>query len=202
MFPKNIITYVIICFVAALSPGPGMLALIHHSVNYGFKKSFPLIIGMQVGLLIAAVFAGSGIGIIITSSQQLYFLFKLIGGGYIFYLGLKIIVISFQEIKGKHPSMHHENTKSIFIKGVFLACANPKTVVFFMALLPPFINPKGLIIQQIAILVVLLMLSTLIVHCFYGYTSEIASLYVNKYIKTLNVVTGCFFIILSVFIIH
>lgn len=202
MFPKNIITYVIICFVAALSPGPGMLALIHHSVNYGFKKSFPLIIGMQAGLLIAAVLAGSGIGIIITSSQQLYFLFKLIGGGYIFYLGLKIIVISFQKIKSKHLSMHHENIKSIFIKGVLLACANPKTVVFFMALLPPFINPKGLIIQQIAILVALLMLSTLIVHCFYGYISEIASLYVNKYIKILNIVTGCFFIILSVFIIH
>lgn len=197
MIQNNLITYIFICFIAAISPGPGMLALIHHSMNYGLKKSIPLIMGMQIGLLIAAIIAASGIGIVITSSPKFFFVLKIAGSMYVLYLGVKIIFNSLKSRSNVFSDMVVKKNHS-FIVGILIAVANPKTIVFFLAILPQFTNNTQSFLYQMITLILLLMFTTLLVHIFYGTTAQAASLYVYKYMKYINLITGCFFILLSI----
>lgn len=193
-------TYFMICLVAATAPGPGVLALLHHGMNYGLKRSIPLILGMQSGLAVAGVVAGSGIGLIIFSSPTLSVWFHLAGGGYLFCYGVIIFKSTVKSPVQQRPTRDHASYAG-FLQGLLVACANPKTVLFFMAVIPAFLEGSEFIWYQISSLVGLLMVVTLIVHVVYGHAAEVVAHYVTRYLSTLNRVTGLLFISLSLPII-
>ena len=88
-----------------------------------------------------------------------------------------------------------------FFQGLLVACANPKTVLFFMAVIPAFLEGTEFIWYQISSLVGLLMMVTLIVHVVYGHAAQVVAHYVTRYLSTVNRVTGLLFMVLSLLII-
>ena len=191
-------TYVMVCLVATTAPGPGILALLHHSINYGLKQSLPLILGMQGGLIVTAGVAGSGIGLIIFSSPDLSLWFHLAGGAYLFYYGTRIFNAPVRPavLQGKTDTGY-----TGFWQGLLIACANPKTVLFFMAVIPAFLEDPAFFWTQFSVLVGLLMGVTLSTHIVYGYAAEVVAHYVTRYLAIVNRVTGLLFMGLALLII-
>ena len=193
-------TYLLVCFTAATAPGPGVLALIHYSLNRGVWRSIPLMLGMQVGLLVAAVVAGSGIGAIVFASPSLFWWFSLAGGGYLCYYGVAIILPTLRAAIWQPPMKHIPGNG--FLVGILIALANPKTIFFFMAVLPQFLEGSAAFWMQISQLAWTLMVVTLIVHLFYAYVAQWASTVIMRYVGTINRFVGLAFLALGLSIIY
>ncbi|MGB5793830.1 LysE family transporter, partial [Poseidonibacter sp.] len=66
------LTFAIATFVVSLSPGVGAVVSMNYGLKYGLKKSYPAILGLQVGYLIQAFVVVVGLGAIITKSVMVF----------------------------------------------------------------------------------------------------------------------------------
>ena len=191
------LTYVVVCATAAIAPGTGVLALLYHSLNYGWQRSLSLIFGMQTGLVVAGVIAGSGIGALVFTSPQWFWFFSLVGGTYLTWYGAMIFKSTLRT-----PSIPQDTIECVtsngFWLGLLIALANPKTILFFLAVIPSFIENTVRPWGEIAMLAGTLMVVTLVVHLFYAYSVQVIAPYVGRYLGTMNRMTGLLFMAVGI----
>ena len=66
---ENWTLFVAVCLVASMTPGPGILSVITHSVYHGTKNSIPIILGILSGLFLLSIMAVMGLGVLLESSK-------------------------------------------------------------------------------------------------------------------------------------
>jgi len=149
------ITNWLIYFVAVLgltlTPGPnGLLALTHGAI-YGSKKTISTILGGSAGFATVIGLSMFGIGALLAASAQLLIVMKFLGGAYLIWLGIQV---------WRSPSLGDTRSQalgevsnvSLFRQGALAALTNPKGILFFVAFLPQFIDPKISLIGQFAVM--------------------------------------------------
>ena len=195
---ENWILFVTVCLVASMTPGPGILSVITHSVYHGTKKSIPIILGILSGLSLLSLMAVMGLGILLESSKTLFIWLQYLGAAYLCIIGIKIF-------KSKTPlptESCSEKQKASLIKlyfqGIGVSLVNPKTIGFFSALFLPFINPNGNVFSQFTVLLLTLLGCSTFSLFFYSIGAQIISPAIEKYINAFNKITGGCFIGLSV----
>lgn len=145
----------LIYFVAVLgltlTPGPnGLLALTHGAI-YGSRKTVATILGGSVGFAAVIAMSMFGIGAILAASAQLLIAMKFFGGAYLIWLGIQVWR-SPSLGETKLQSAINVSSWSLFRQGALAALTNPKGILFFVAFLPQFINPKLPLISQFAVM--------------------------------------------------
>ena len=131
--------------------------------------------------------AALGLGAAIIASHTLFTLIKWIGAAYLVYLGVQMIiplikrylnrknadgqVIDLEEASQQVKNIKQDFRRS-FWKGFVLQGSNPKNIVFFVAILPQFINPEAHVASQLFILGVVSVLLELPILAFYGLASS------------------------------
>jgi threonine/homoserine/homoserine lactone efflux protein len=145
--------------IYTLSPGPAVLLSVTNSIMHGFLKSIFSSFGNIIGIFIVSSVAVLGLGAILQTSVLLFTLLKLFGAVYLIYLGIRqwrskqnIFMKnfnSFQADRGKLKS---------FIQGLIVAISNPKSILFFTALFPQFVDISRPIAIQFFILTMTFML--------------------------------------------
>lgn len=194
--------YILTCLFAALSPGPGMIAVISYGANHGLRKTLPLMYGLLIGLTIVSMVAASSIGVIIQTSATLFSLLKYAGSMYIAFLGIKILWAPFKEIDVRSEKLPIKSNIQLISQGIVLASANPKTLLFFSSLIPLFIDPKMSTFNQMSVLTFLLLICTFLVHLFYVKLMSMASkIFLKDKLLLLNKLTGIIFVLLAVMIV-
>lgn len=147
----------ILLFTAAallmnLSPGPANFYVMARTIAQGTSAGLAAVAGLAVGGLLHVVAAVLGLSVLFTYSPLAYTALKIIGAGYLVYLGLGYFRIRFLNRKGtKHsePGVNKREehlkleTKKIFMQSVIIEASNPKTALFFLALLPQFVAPEA-----------------------------------------------------------
>lgn len=103
----------------SISPGPVNLTILSTGVNYGFKRSFPLVSGATVGFTILLTAVGLGISNLMAQAPLFYELLRYVGTGYMCYMGYKIIV-SRPEIEFKEEQLPR------YRHGFLMQWLNPK----------------------------------------------------------------------------
>ena len=193
------VTYFIICVVVATAPGPGVMTVLHHSLNHGLKRSLPLILGMQVGLALVALIAGSCVGMLIPLAPVLPQWFGVVGGGYLCYLGVALLQSS-HTTSPRSSLIDHETDQLGFVQGLLVASANPKTLIFFVAVVPAFLEETAFTWAQLSLLAGTFMLVTLIVRMGYGYAAEDVSRYLTRHAYWLKRTAGVLFILAGLYV--
>ena len=89
MDAHSILTYTLVAAIAIASPGPATLVALHNSVAYGAKSTIWSSLGNVSGLFCMSAAAMLGLGALIASSEWIFNAVKIIGAGYLFYLGAK-----------------------------------------------------------------------------------------------------------------
>ena len=126
----NFIGLIIFTVIILITPGPAVISTLYSGINYGYKKSFPYILGMVSGYCINLSLGVLGLGLIVKNAQ-LYIGFKYLMFAYIFYLAYKIAFSS--ALKEGHTS------KPLgFFKGVLLNVLNPKAYVAALSSISQF----------------------------------------------------------------
>ncbi len=77
-------------FTTSITPGPNNMMLLASGVNYGFRRTLPHLLGVEVGFGSLILFVGLGVGAILLAEPRLYLVLKVLGGGYLLWIAWKI----------------------------------------------------------------------------------------------------------------
>src|SRR5881227_2221180 len=136
----------------SISPGPAVLYVLSQAIRRGPAKSVWASGGILSSNAMYFALSATSLGAVIVASYKLFFLIKWIGAAYLVYLGLanffgKTSVLSLPEEK-----TNSRTGWRILRDGFFLQAANPKALLFFIAILPQFIDARHNVALQIFIL--------------------------------------------------
>ena len=146
MFPTfNTISVVFLTGLAMSAiVGPSMLYILSRSVNQGHKAGFVSSAGLAVGGILHAVLAALGISVLISYIPGAMTGIEIFGAIYLVYLGVGIIREKDQPADKTVASAQTEiPMNKIFFQGITVELFNPKTVLFFLAFLPPFVDQSS-----------------------------------------------------------
>ncbi len=153
-------------------PGPDIIYVIMQSITNGKKYGIVTALGLVSGIIIHTTLIAFGIAAIIQRSEVLFFIIKLFGAMYLFYLAYKTFKNS-SEIHLDGEKILKRPLFALYKQGFIMNLLNPKVVIFFLAFFPGFIvESKGNITWQIYILGLLFMLQAFIVFSFVSIVSD------------------------------
>lgn len=140
-----------IAFLAAASvmlliPGPTILLVIGQSLGGGRRAALPLVAGVALGDLVAMTLSLAGLGALLAASAMLFSVLKWAGAAYLVYLGVKLWRAPVGEAA---PLPGRAAWKQAFL----VTALNPKSIAFFVAFVPQFVDPAWPFLPQAAILV-------------------------------------------------
>jgi threonine/homoserine/homoserine lactone efflux protein len=122
--------------IAVVIPGPGVTAVVARALGGGFAGAVPMVIGILVGDLIYLVFAIFGLAAIAAWFGPVFVVIKWAGAAYLLY-----IAWTFWTAKpgAEQIAARREDGWKTFLSGLALTLGNPKTIIFYLALLPTLI---------------------------------------------------------------
>ena len=168
--PSRLWEYLIATILIILAPGPSVLFTIARAIAWGRVAAIATVIGNAAGMLLVSVLVALGIGPILQRSEILYNGIQWAGGAYLIYLGYAAIAASkvdaadMQKTVGGKPSFF-----TSVRNGFWVGVLNPKSVVFFAAILPQFIDQeKNNVTAQLLLLGAIFALIALISDGSYG----------------------------------
>jgi len=138
---QEILALLLIILVFVISPGPGTLAVFGKSMEQGFIAAFFLSFGLILGditYLVAVILSLDFFSNTIASFMDQV---KIVGGMYLIYLGIQSWRSGSFKIK---KDISKKGNFAEFVTGYLISMANPKVMVFYIAILPNFINLKNL----------------------------------------------------------
>lgn len=132
-----------------LSPGPTMFTVITQSLQHGKRSIAPLLAGVLAGDLFSMTLSFMGLGALLAASTQLFVAFKWLAAAYLIYLGIK----AWRNKEGFSESNCVNVKRSAMFRDTFMVTAlNPKSVMFYVAFFPIFLNIDAPIAPQILII--------------------------------------------------
>ncbi|MDG1372922.1 MAG: LysE family translocator [Paracoccaceae bacterium] len=142
--PEILMTFTLACALVIVSPGPDNILAIGRGLSQGKIAALITSAAAATGLLVHVAAATLGLAVIIQTSQTAFFVVKLIGAGYLIWLGAKAILsrnlISFN-------ATDRLPLRSIFWTGFLTNVLNPKPAIFILAFIlafiPQFISVEG-----------------------------------------------------------
>jgi len=139
---------IILCIV----PGPDMIYLLSRTVAQGKKAGVAATLGINFGAYFHLAAAILGISAIIATSSLAFSILKWCGAAYLIYIGIKAILTN-TKLKLDQTQVSSPSTKTIFWQGFLSDVLNPKVAIFFVSLLPQFVQPEsGNTLEQLLIL--------------------------------------------------
>lgn len=161
------LAYVAACAVILSIPGPTILLVLSYSLAEGERANLPAITGVALGDALALTLSLAGLGALLSASAFWFTLVKMIGGGYLVYLGVKMI-LSKRPVTDLQSLDRRRDTRGIFLSCFAVTAMNPKSIVFFIALLPQFISADYAIGPQLWILGITFLLLAIVACSLYA----------------------------------
>lgn len=170
LVPSRLWEYLIATILIILAPGPSVLFTIARAIAWGRQAAVATVFGNATGMFLVSVLVAVGLGPLLQSSKPFYYAVQLLGGLYLIYLGYVAIAASkidaqtMTSTEGLKPSII-TSIKNGFWVGVL----NPKSIVFFAAILPAFVDKeKNNITSQLLFLGVVFAIIAFISDSTYG----------------------------------
>jgi threonine/homoserine/homoserine lactone efflux protein len=140
-------------FIAAASPGPGIAAIVARVLGRGPKEAVAFSIGVALGDVVWLTFAILGLAALAQAFHGVFLVVKYLGAAYLLYIAYKIWTapVVAQDIKAETSAEH---PAKLLFGGLALTLGNPKTMVFYLALLPTFLDLTRITLLGFAELVV------------------------------------------------
>ena len=134
----------LVYFLAVATPGPGVAAIIARSLAQGTSGSVAFIAGFLVGDLIWFIVAATGLAALAQTAHTAFLLLKYAGVAYLLYLAYRMWRTKPQLGNDNAEVLNAESKSRLFLGSLALTLGNPKTMVFFLALLPTVIQLEQL----------------------------------------------------------
>jgi threonine/homoserine/homoserine lactone efflux protein len=184
-----------LAFVAAAAvvlviPGPTITLVIGYALAEGRRSAWATVAGVALGDSTALILSLAGVGAILAASATLFNLVKLAGALYLVYLGIRL-----WRAEPKPPSLGETGVRTplkMMAHAYAVTALNPKSLIFFMAFLPQFIERDALILPQLALLAVTFVVMATLNASAYAWLAGAARGLIrsSRVLKTINRIGG------------
>ncbi|WP_263261834.1 homoserine/homoserine lactone efflux protein [Pseudomonas sp. RIT-PI-S] len=138
-------------WVISLSPGAGAIASMSSGLRYGFARGYWNAAGLQVGLALQIAVVAAGVGAILAASATAFTLIKWFGVFYLLYLAVRQWRAAPMQLQ-EQAQPQTGSRLGLVVRGLLVNLSNPKALVFMLAVLPQFIDPKAPLLAQYLII--------------------------------------------------
>ncbi len=139
--------------VIGLIPGPGVMSIVGYAIGSGRRTALASVAGMAAGNVLAISLSLAGVGALLAASALAFTILKWAGALTLIGLGLNAIARSRSGPRSRDPRPTPISPRAAFTNNVLVGTFHPKTIVFFVAFVPQFIDSRGDYAFQSAILV-------------------------------------------------
>ncbi len=136
-------TFMITTAILSISPGPDNIFVLMQSVINGKKYGLATVAGLMSGCLIHTTLVAFGVSILIKQSDTLFFIIKLFGALYLFFLAYKVFR-SDASVNLSETGIPKKTLGQLFRQGFVMNVLNPKVSIFFLAFFPGFLFSESL----------------------------------------------------------
>jgi threonine/homoserine/homoserine lactone efflux protein len=136
-------------------PGPAVLFIVTRSVENGRRLGLASVAGVHLGTLVHVSAAAAGLSALLVASATAFSVVKYAGAAYLVGLGLHRLLAppTRSEPRGDDPLASARTIRSAVTQGAVVNILNPKVALFFLAFLPPFVDPRrGSVASQVLLL--------------------------------------------------
>ncbi len=158
---SQLAAFAVASFLFIQVPGPSLLFTIGRALTVGRRDALLSVVGNALGLVAQVVLVAVGLGAVVAASATAFTVLKLAGAAYVAYLGIQAIrhrgdaraalAAADEGADVSRPSSSLASVRTGFLVGA----TNPKTIVFFVAFLPQFIDDGAAAAPQLLLLGVL-----------------------------------------------
>jgi threonine/homoserine/homoserine lactone efflux protein len=147
----HFLVFLAAAFLLAIAPGPGMLYVLARTLAGGRREGLLSALGTFFGGMVHVFAAAAGISIILAKSALAFSTVKYLGAAYLCFLGMRMILEARRDEVISHAAL--PRAKNPFWQGAMTEVLNPKTALFFLSLIPQFVNhASGHIFAQFVLL--------------------------------------------------
>ena len=145
------LAYTLVTATFLLIPGPTLLLVISYSLFRGRSTISALVFGVGLGDLTAIGFSLLGVGMLLQSVSTAFYFLKWLGAAYLIWLGIKMWRSASQPVEISEQAKNRDWWE-IFRNAYVTTALNPKSIVFFLAFMPQFMEPDLPFISQALVL--------------------------------------------------
>lgn len=148
--PHLYLTFLGVMAVMAITPGPANLFSVANGVARGKAGAMLGVVGMNAATLVWFGAAALGLGALVVAFPEAFRLISIAGALYVAWLGLKALRGAFRTAADPEDTTVRPG-RSALVDGFMVQIANPKAVLFFTAVLPPFLDVNRPAAPQLAL---------------------------------------------------
>ncbi|GAA3927964.1 LysE family translocator [Actinomadura viridis] len=188
---ERLMAFSLMATAIILVPGPSVLFVVGRALAHGRRTALTSVMGNELGALLLATTVALGVGAIVERSVLVFTALKLIGAAYIIYLGVQAFRHR-RSLAGAvgDPEAPRNSARELW-QGFVVGVTNPKTAVFFAAVLPQFVD-RGLghVTLQMVIFGVIFCLLALLFDSAWGLAAATARTWFARSPRRLSAVGG------------
>ncbi|ASQ94175.1 LysE family translocator [Streptomyces sp. 11-1-2] len=136
----RLLAFAAMSFLLIVIPGPSVLFVVGRALAQGRRAALTTVIGNTLGAYVLVVAVALGVGSVVERSAVVFTTLKLVGAAYLVHLGVKAV----RQRRSLHAAFTGDGPARGGLRtlweGFAVGVANPKTIVFFAAVLPQFVD--------------------------------------------------------------
>ena len=168
---QSLLAFTLGVFVLAITPGPGILAATSCALSSGFRSALSVISGIVFGDILYLLIAIFGVTLVTQFIDNGLIIVKIFGSLYLVWLGWKLWTENRINLDNNDETSKKNALKN-FTAGFGITISNPKTIIFYGAFVPVFVEPTNLNINNILLLATIIAIVVSVVIGFYAYLAS------------------------------
>ena len=149
---SNLLAFSLVALIIIIIPGPSVLFSVGRALAWGKRAAIISVVGNATGVGIQILTVALGLGALVTALPPVFLAMKVVGAVIVLFLGIQAIIHRHDHLRqttlGAAP-----RKRRLFVESIGVGITNPKTIVFFVATLPAFVNTsQGHVIAQMLVL--------------------------------------------------
>ncbi|MEM1197762.1 MAG: LysE family translocator [Pseudomonadota bacterium] len=145
------IAFVVASGVLLAVPGPTVMLVVSYALGRGKQTAWATVPGVTLGDFTAMTASLMGAGAVLAASATLFTVLKLAGAAYLVWLGINLWRAK-PELADLEQTSASSSNRAMFWNAYIVTALNPKSIVFFVAFVPQFVNPSQPVVPQFVIL--------------------------------------------------
>lgn len=143
------LTFAFTSAIVIVIPGPTVLLVVSYALGHGRRYALATTAGVALGDLTSMTASMLGLGAVLAASAAWFAVLKWVGAAYLVYLGVKLWRAPVGDEQA--PDISETRTRRVIAHAYAVTTLNPKSIVFFVAFVPQFIDLHAPVWPQIAI---------------------------------------------------